>query len=823
MLAALGPRLLEEAEMKQSWGAWIWNLGLVAGLAYGWIWNVSAAALVSPEESPRTLSQASSHSFRYDDGKSLGRVPDVRTHRREVKGVRVKAYVYTTFSMTSINPVPHRDGHPQAAQIITVGELKAGVFYPAVRFGVRDGKGVPGEQSQLVPWASDGRLDYYGGYARPGIPYDFKLKLDLRAGHVNISSSGRGDDDWFLLVEEAPLISPISEINEVRVEQYPQAPDIPSFVIDGKPWTEAEAVKLNPQSKSTRLVKPDSGFRLQSMRSLWRRPGRHVTISRDQNRWQGFADVVASPSGRLLSTYCDGPRHGGLGKSVIRMSEDQGKTWRAERLIVASHGANERLQRLRDGSLLLVSGEKVPTVEIKRSIDDGETWAVVGGFDLRKFGLKTHYAVSHLLESSDGSWFLASSDLFPRSESDSKDRPRERLQVFRSSDLGKSWELRALLDTYPSSGHSGSEVSILEMPDGRLVIYARESREDGYPAFRVFSPDGGMTWSHPEDLPIPISGRVKADFLSDGRIMLTTRSYMGRPALWAWVEDPLAKVGFQVGGIHFNDRFSKGIKDGALYIDNDGRSGQFTRYLLHPPQGPEGRIELTAEVLVKENRGQAATIAIPFAGQLQIFPDRVDFLGDETISTGISPDQYHSYRVTSDKGRVEVYVDDKLKLETSKLDSRRLQHSWSPPAASPLLFSFGNYPMPDVYPPKSEWVRTQMFTSQIRPEVTGLSLWKRVEAIVTDFNGLPQRTSWVAARDGFPDQYQLDHVLEIEASVSGIDQGYSGWTPLPDGRIFVVNYTDDTAVAWPATGPYLYRCSWIRGTYVLRSDLPPVD
>lgn len=802
--------------MKRARGAWIRNLGLAAALVSGWL------GIQAQESARKTPEQTGSHSFRYRHGKSLEHALDVRTHRVDVEGVRGEAYVYATFMMTPANPVPHQDGHPQAAQIVTVGERRASVFYPAVRFGIRDGSGLPGEQSQLVPWASDGRLDYFGGYARPQTPYDFKLKLDLRAGQVNVSSSGRGDDDWFLLVENAPLISPVSEINEARVEQFPQAADIESLLIRGEPWATGESVRPHPQAKKNRVVKPDSGFRLQSMRSLWRRPGRHVTISRDQNRWQGFADVVATSSGRLLATYCDGFRHGGLGKSVIRVSDDLGKTWGPERLMVASYGTNERLQRLRDGSLLFISGEKVPTIEIKRSSDEGETWTVVGSFDVRTLGLETHYAVSHLLEASDGTWFLASSDLVPRSETDSEDRPRERLQVFRSSDLGQSWELRAVLDTYSASGHSGSEVSILEIPDGRLVIYARESREDGYPAFRIFSRDGGKTWSQPEDLPIPISGRVKADFLPDGRIMLTTRSYMGRPALRAWVEDPMERVGFQIGGIHFDDRSSKGLKDGALYIDNDGRSGQFTRYLLRPPHGPKGRIELTAEVLVKENRGQAATIAIPFAGQLRIFPDRVDFVGDETISAAITPGQYHTYRVTSDRGQVEILIDDKLQLETSRLDSRRFKHSWSPPPASPLLLSFGNYPQPDVYLPTSEWVRMQMFAPQIVPEVTGLSLWKRVEATVTDLNGKLHRTSWVAERDGFPDQYQLDHVIEIEASVFGIDQGYSGWTTLPDGRIFVVNYTDDTAVAWPATGPYLYRCSWIRGTYVLPSDLPPV-
>jgi hypothetical protein len=193
--------------MKRARGAWVRNLGLATGLLIGWVWSQATIPLVFGGEISSTAGQTASRSFRYQDGKSLERVPDIRTHRSEVDGVRGKAYVYATFVMTPINPVPHRDGHPQATQIVTVGELRGGVFYPAVRFGMRDGKGVPGEQSQLVPWASDGRLDYYGGYARPDTPYDFKLKLDLRAGHVDVSSSGRGDDDWFLLVEEAPLIS----------------------------------------------------------------------------------------------------------------------------------------------------------------------------------------------------------------------------------------------------------------------------------------------------------------------------------------------------------------------------------------------------------------------------------------------------------------------------------------------------------------------------------------------------------------------------------------------------------------------------------------
>ena len=78
----------------------------------------------------------------------------------------------------------------------------------------------------------------------------------------------------------------------------------------------------------------------------------------------------------------------------------------------------------------------------------------------------------------------------------------------------------------------------------------------------------------------------------------------------------------------------------------------------------------------------------------------------------------------------------------------------------------------------------------------------------------------VAARDGFPDQYQLDHILEVEASANGHDQGYSGWVELEDGSLFVVHYTDDTAAAC-TPNPHHLGVPWIRGTIVRPEDWPP--
>ncbi|MFN0169489.1 MAG: sialidase family protein [Bryobacteraceae bacterium] len=769
-----------------------------------------------------SASSITRRTLRYGDGKPHSDGSPVRTHQVRIGPVRGEVFVYCTFEMGSANPIPGAAGETRGEQRVTLGYSHDGRFIPVLSFGLRDAKGVPGA-TQLAPWAADGTLDYHGGFARPHTPYDFKLKLDLMNKTIDAWTCGRGDDEWFLLADSAPLPRTAARINEARVEQFPDAAGIDELRVQSGKWPEGEAIRPHPMAKKNRVVRPGAGFRLQSMRSTWRKPGRHVTISRDQNRWQGFADVVLSKANRLLVTYCDGRAHGGGGKAVIRTSDDLGKSWSAETTIVPTKGANERLQRLRDGSLLLISGERVPKVEFKRSTDDGITWNPVGGFDIHDFGLKVHYAMSHVVECSDGSWLTAGSDSYPIGEqafdNQNRFRIRERLQVYQSTDKGKTWSVRSLIDSYPSSGHAGSEASILELSPGRLVIYARDSRNDGYPGFRIFSEDAGKTWSQPEDLPIQVVGRVGADFLSDGRVMLTTRTAMGYPALWAWIDDPQAHPGFRIGGIHFNDHASKGLKDGVLHIDSDGRRGQFTRYLLRPPESPECRIELSAEVMVKENLGHAATISLPFAGQLRIFPDRVVFVGSETVTERVAAGRFRTYRMVSGGGEFQLWIDGELRLRTSKLDSRVWKNDWSPAQISALPLAFGNFPQPEIFPPRAT-ATSRIYGEQISPEVTGLSLWKRVEATTTPSNGREYKTLWAADRDGFPDQYQLDHVIQVEGSVYGGDQGYSGWAELPDGRIFVVNYTDDTAVAWPATGAEArWRCPWIRGTYLLPSDL----
>ncbi|MEW6749417.1 MAG: sialidase family protein [Candidatus Latescibacterota bacterium] len=186
--------------------------------------------------------------------------------------------------------------------------------------------------------------------------------------------------------------------------------------------------------------------------------------------------------------------------------------------------------------------------------------------------------------------------------------------------------------------------------------------------------------------------------------------------------------------------------------------------------------------------------------------------------------------VTARGGRLLLRVDGEAVLDKDQVDARAAHTACTPTLSSPHVFAFGNEPLwlcawnlgteraelgaadwpgpqaqqtaaPDGLPsiPPMLMLSTGVAAEQVTPTVTGYSLWRRLEARLGDPQGGAWRQAWDARQDGFPDQYQLDRVLEVDASIRGWDQGYSGWVELADGRIYVVNYTDDTAPACPST------------------------
>lgn len=795
-----------------------WQADLLCGLvAMAW-----GTTLFSADEPAK-------QAFEFDRGKP--QPADVSIRKRDVRlpSKSGTVHVYFTAAALANNPLANVDGRPQGDQRIAFGQVLNDEFVTAIAAGVIDsGRGPDKEHTLLSVWANDGRLDHFGDYARPETPCDFKIVLDTERKRASVWTSRRGDDHWFLLLDDAAIDSRITAIDAIHVQQHAGAPGLRDVVVQNQQWPAGEAIRSDPAAKTNRIVGQDQGFRFQSRRSTWRsHPGRHVTIARNPPVWFGFPEVVCVGDKTLIVAHNDGRQHGGGGGLFVRRSENLGQTWQEPIALPMQHVNCPRIQILQDGSLLLLADHHgdVGLTPLFRSEDEGKTWKQIGELDAGKAGGHAAIVPSRVQELKDGAWLVVGS-WYPGGKP-WVGTEGEQLEFFRSTDRGASWKFQAALQPFPNYRHSLSEASFLTLPDGRLILFARDGRNDGFPGIQALSSDEGRTWEV-QELPFAITGRTHAGYLPDGRVMLTFRSGIGRQALWAWVGNPLEQPRTSVvSGIHFHDGASVGLKNDALHIDNDGRLGQFTQYFFRPPGEKFTEFDITCEVKVVENRGRAATISIPFAGVLRLFPDRAELQTTEEAKhppIPISSGEFHTYRVRIKNQELQLLVDGDVKLTTDRLNQEVVVEAWSPSRASVFGLAFGNERSKNWGNHDRAVVHPDLWEPNISPEATGHSQWRRFEAVITEPNQPPRKIAWSAANDGFPDQYQLDHIVEIDASVSGHDQGYSGWTRLPDGRLFFVNYTDDTApLVKPGEGGGNARMgiSWIRGTFVNPDELPP--
>jgi hypothetical protein len=804
---------------------------------------------------PSGKSPATPLSFKYDNGAAaeitIGRYTDTlggkqssasvpivcqsRTQQAAITSIQGQVYIYCSFPMGPANPAAYENDQPTAYQTVTLGQTANGAFKPALRFGmVDDDRDSTKGMASYVPGLYDGAIEYYGMYARPGTTYDFKIQLDLEKGRARVWVAGRGDDEWFPLANDAKIINPVTAINAVRIDQLPRAAGVENLMIQSNPWPEGEKLRPNPMAKKNRIVGLGKGFKFQQMKSLWRDASRHVTVARTPNVeklwWLGFTDVTQVGPNSLIACYNDGVAHGGCGNLWAMRSDDLGKTWGDPVIITLGPANSPRVQKLRDGTLLVVVGictEHSP-IHFFGSTDEGGSWSQLGKLDAVAIGAPESVVPSRVLEMPDGSWLLVTSST-PGTAWHLTEG--EILEFYRSSDCGKTWAHHSTLrPPYPLGL---SEASIVPLPDGRLILFAREG-SSFIPGVRSFSSDQGKTWSIPEEMPFLISGRTCAAMLKGGRVLLTFRNHMGLPDLWAWAADPDEKSRPLVHGSHINDQSSVGLKEDGLYIDSDGRCGQFTSYRFRPPDSDQSRIEATVEVKVISNAGLAATLSVPFVGKLRFFPDKVCIVNESSSEIAVNTSEFHTYRIISEGPKLTLFIDGRQAFTADNRPRKVVPQAWSPQKLSPYALEFGNEFADDSaaafdwvpgsvreqtrQPQSSDKAPATATLKTITPAVTGCSVWRRFDAKYDDPRTGARTVSWSADGGEFPDQYQLDRLVEIDGTIAGWDQGYSGWTQLEDGRIFIVNYTDDTARwnRWYPNG----GTSWIRGTVLTPAELP---
>jgi len=290
-----------------------------------------------------------------------------------------------------------------------------------------------------------------------------------------------------------------------------------------------------------------------------------ITISRDDNIYEAFADIACAGDGTLVCTYRESMCHGPwpFSRVIVRRSVDGGLTWGPRQLIIerdeAQTAAGEgrlncsRILARADGSLLLIVDLLIPmTFEgylkpgvsrnlLFRSSDGGVSWE--GPEDT---GL-TEGIVPSLKELTSGRLLVGLTEQWPGTNAE--DPFIEQQTVYVSDDDGHNWEgpfvvPKPSVPTVTGLPWRLNEGDFVELDDGTVVIYLREDGE-GLSAFKSLSADGGQTWSPATRTPMPnCLGRPSAGRLRSGEIAITYRLAVGlSTSLALYVETPATALG----------------------------------------------------------------------------------------------------------------------------------------------------------------------------------------------------------------------------------------------------------------------------------------
>ncbi len=171
--------------------------------------------------------------------------------------------------------------------------------------------------------------------------------------------------------------------------------------------------------------------------------------------WMGRAHPFELPTGRiLLPLYSDG-----YSWSLIAISDDAGRTWKASEPIVGAGNIQPTIARRKDGTLVAYMRDNGPPpkrVQVSESKDNGETWSYAVDTDIPNSG--TGLEVIML---KDGRWMMINNDT---------EKDRYSLALTISDDEGKTWKWKRHieLDTRAERPGSFHYPSIVQAADGSI-------------------------------------------------------------------------------------------------------------------------------------------------------------------------------------------------------------------------------------------------------------------------------------------------------------------------------------------------------------------
>jgi predicted neuraminidase len=168
--------------------------------------------------------------------------------------------------------------------------------------------------------------------------------------------------------------------------------------------------------------------------------------------WMPRVHPTVLPNGRWLwPLYCDT-----FSCSIIAISDDQGKTWKASAPIIGFGNIQPSLVRKNDGTVVAYMRDNGPfrRIRVSTSKDNGETWSKVFSSDLPNPG-----AGIEAIRLASGKWAMIYNDT---------ERGRHSLALSLSDDEGESWKWTRHVARGPAGQQSFHYPSITQGADGTI-------------------------------------------------------------------------------------------------------------------------------------------------------------------------------------------------------------------------------------------------------------------------------------------------------------------------------------------------------------------
>jgi predicted neuraminidase len=220
------------------------------------------------------------------------------------------------------------------------------------------------------------------------------------------------------------------------------------YAADGPPkWDRSGMILLKPEDFSQAAIAELDRLILTVGKPLTLKHTEEISIVKGRLKeklyqrmgWQPRCKPTVLPSGRiLLPLYSDT-----YSLSLMAMSDDQGETWYASKLLLGFGSIQPSVLRRNNGTLIAYMRENGFTghVRVCESTDDGLTWGEVGMSELPNPGSGLDG-----IRLRNGHWLLVYND----TTEEDKERDRSRLAVSISEDEGLTWKWTTHLEAHDS-------------------------------------------------------------------------------------------------------------------------------------------------------------------------------------------------------------------------------------------------------------------------------------------------------------------------------------------------------------------------------------